>query len=154
MILPGSGFYAPRVPSTSLTRTEVSHLLGVSLKSLYLWERDRRIPVPRRDRRNWRVYSPKDVDAIRRFLGVDGGPKKSLPPRPADGGDELSARNQLKGRVMSIRKSGLLCEVVLGLAGGQEITSIITEASADRLGLKKGREATAIIKATEVMILG
>jgi len=40
------------------------------------------------------------------------------------------------------------------LAGGQEITSIITEASADRLGLKKGREATAVIKATEVMILG
>ena len=139
--------------ASSLTRTEVCHLLGVSPKSLYLWERDGRIPVPRRDRRNWRVYFPKDVEAIRRFLGVDGGTKKSLPLHRADGAEGLSARNQLKGMVMSIRKSGLICEVVIRLAGGQEITSIITEASADRLGLKKGREATAIVKATEVMIL-
>ena len=139
--------------SSSLTRTEVCHLLGVSPKSLYLWERDGHIPAPHRDRRNWRVYSPKDVDAIRRFLGMER--KEGKAPRiKTERAEGLSARNQLAGTVVSLRKSGLICEVVLRLAGGQEITSIITEASADRLGLKKGREATAVIKATEVMILG
>jgi molybdopterin-binding protein len=139
--------------SSSLTRTEVCHLLGVSPKSLYLWERDGHIPAPHRDRRNWRVYSPKDVDGIRRFLGMERGEGKA-PRIKAERAEGLSARNQLKGTVVSLRKSGLICEVVMRLAGGQEITSIITEASADRLGLKKGREATAVIKATEVMILG
>jgi molybdopterin-binding protein len=139
--------------SPSLTRTEVCHLLGVSPKSLYLWERDGHIPAPHRDRRNWRVYSPKDVDAIRRFLGMERGEGKT-PRIKTERAEGLSARNQLKGTVVSLRKSGLICEVVMRLVGGQEITSIITEASADRLGLKKGREATAVIKATEVMILG
>ena len=142
------------MPPSSLTRTEVCELLGVSPKSLYLWERDGHIPTPHRDRRNWRVYSPQDVQAIRRFLGVERKERDAPPRRQGDSSDELSARNQLRGTVVSLRKSGLICEVVLRLAGGQEITAIITEASADRLGLKKGREATAIIKATEVMILG
>lgn len=139
-----------------LTRTEVCHLLGVSPKSLYLWERDGRIPAPRRDRRNWRVYAPKEVEAIRRFLGV-GRPE----PRPARTPLEsdtppagtLSARNQLSGTIVSLRRSGLMCEVVLRLGDGQEITSIITDSSARRLRLHKGGPATAIIKATEVMMM-
>ena len=153
MILPGKCPYAAWMVSSNLTRTEVCGLLGVSAKSLYLWERDGHIPAPRRDRRNWRVYSPKDVAAIRRFLGIESKLDKTV-SRSKASSDELSARNQLKGTVVSIRKSGLLCEVVLRLTVGQEITSIITEASASRLDLKKGVEATAIIKATEVMILG
>ncbi|MBI3872441.1 MAG: TOBE domain-containing protein [candidate division Zixibacteria bacterium] len=140
---------------SSLTRTEVCQLLGVSPKSLYLWERDDRIPCPRRDRRNWRVYSPKDIAAIRRFLGQD---RTGASPAPSGKGraqraDGLSARNQLVGTIIALRTSGLLCEVVLRLGDGQEITSVITESSGNRLGLRKGREATAIIKATEVMIL-
>ena len=136
-----------------LTRTEVCRLLGVSPKSLYLWERAGLIPAPRRDRRNWRVYSPKDVASIRRFLGVEHAERDSTSRRDIDSADGLSARTQLRGTIVGLRKSGLLCEVILRLAGGQEITSIITEASAERLDLKKGRTATAIIKATEVMIL-
>lgn len=138
-----------------MTRTEVCQLLGVSAKSLYLWERSGRIEPPRRDRRNWRVYSPRDIAAIRRFLGKDHTEGSSESPRPnrPERSDGLSARNQLSGLIVSLKKSGLLCEVVLRLSGGQEITSVITEASASRLGLRKGREATAVIKATEVMLL-
>lgn len=141
--------------NSHMTRTEVCELLGVSPKSLYLWERDGRIPSPRRDRRNWRVYSPKDVAAIRRFLGEEQAEKRaaSTDRRPVQRADGLSARNQLIGTIIGLRKSGLMCEVILRLGDGQEITSIITEASANRLGLRKGREATAIIKATEVMVL-
>jgi len=139
--------------SAPLTRTEVCELLAVSPKSLYLWERDGLIPSPRRDRRNWRVYSPKDVAAIRRFLGREpAGKRAATPPgEPWVGG--LSARNQLTGTIVALRRSGLMCEIVLRLGDGQEIASIITEASANRLGLRKGYEATAVIKATEVMMM-
>jgi len=51
-----------------------------------------------------------------------------------------------------VRGDGVLCEIVLRLGDGQEITSVITRRSADRLGLKRGVEATAVIKSTEVML--
>lgn len=140
--------------ATFLTRTEVCQLLGVSSKSLYLWERSGRIPKPGRDRRNWRVYSSRDVAAIRSFLGVgDAEPARAVSPsgdRPHL--DGLSARNQLAGTIVAVRGVGLLCEIVLRLGDGQEITSVITASSAERLGLRKGCEAMAVIKATEVML--
>jgi molybdopterin-binding protein len=66
---------------------------------------------------------------------------------------DLSARNQLSGTIVGLRRSGLMCEVILQLGDGQEIAALITEASARRLGLRKGRAATAVIKATEVMVM-
>jgi molybdopterin-binding protein len=63
----------------------------------------------------------------------------------------LSARNQLKATVKSIKKGDLMAEVVLEIAG-QEIVSVITASSADRLGLKTGDSVSAIVKSTEVMI--
>jgi molybdopterin-binding protein len=64
----------------------------------------------------------------------------------------LSGRNQLVGRVESVRISGLMAEVVLSI-GEQQITSIITARSAREMSLKAGQTAAALIKATEVMIL-
>ena len=64
----------------------------------------------------------------------------------------LSARNQLRGSVVSVRRGGILSEVVLRLPGGGEIVSIITTGSVRRLGLRPGVEATAVIKSTEVML--
>jgi len=64
----------------------------------------------------------------------------------------VSGRNQLVGRVESVRISGLMAEVKLSI-GDQQITSIITAVSAREMGLKKGQTAAALIKATEVMIL-
>jgi molybdopterin-binding protein len=137
-----------------LTRTEVCKLLGVSPKTLYLWERDGKVPRPRRDRRGWRSYSSADVAAIRRFLGEEApGPGPAAAARRRRFRLEgLSARNQLVGSVVSLRSDGLLCEVVLRLGDGQEISSVITARSAERLGLARGQEATAVIKATEVML--
>jgi molybdopterin-binding protein len=132
----------------SLTRTQVCQLLGVSPKSLYLWERDGVIPRPTRDRRGWRAYSPAQVQAIRRRLG-----RPSPSPAPRKGGlAGLSARNQLRGTVAAIRGGGVLCEVVLRLGDGQEVIAVITRRSAERLGLRRGRAALAIIKSTEVML--
>ncbi len=64
----------------------------------------------------------------------------------------VSGRNQLVGRIISVRISGLMAEVKISI-GGQQITSIITSASAREMQLKAGQTAAALIKATEVMIL-
>ena len=64
---------------------------------------------------------------------------------------ELSARNQLQGKVKHIVPGAVMSEVVIDV-GGQEIVSLISKASAERLGLKAGDAVTAIIKATEVML--
>jgi molybdopterin-binding protein len=64
----------------------------------------------------------------------------------------LSGRNQLVGRIESVRISGLMAEVVISI-GGQQITSIITARSAREMSLKAGQTAAALIKSTEVMIL-
>ena len=64
----------------------------------------------------------------------------------------VSGRNQLVGRVESVRISGLMAEVKISI-GGQQITSIITATSAREMRLKKGQTAAALVKATEVMII-
>jgi molybdopterin-binding protein len=64
---------------------------------------------------------------------------------------ELSARNQLRGTVRSVKQGAIMSEVVVDV-GGQEVVAAITRGSAERLGLEEGTEVTAIIKATDVMI--
>jgi len=64
----------------------------------------------------------------------------------------VSGRNQLVGRIDSVRISGLMAEVKISI-GAQQITSIITANSAREMQLKAGQTAAALIKATEVMIL-
>jgi molybdopterin-binding protein len=64
----------------------------------------------------------------------------------------VSGRNQLVGRIDTVRISGLLAEVAISI-GGQQIISIITARSAREMQLKAGQTAAALIKATEVMIL-
>jgi molybdopterin-binding protein len=69
-------------------------------------------------------------------------------------GMELSARNQFKGRVTSVNQGGVVAEVTVDIGNGQEIVSVITNGSVERLNLKVGSEVTAIIKATEVILAG
>lgn len=65
---------------------------------------------------------------------------------------EISARNVFKGKVKKIAHGAVNAEVTIELAGGQEIVSIITEASVARLALAEGRDAYAVVKASDVMI--
>ncbi len=64
----------------------------------------------------------------------------------------ISGRNQLVGRIVDVRVSGLVGQVTLSV-GGQLITSLITSSAVREMGLKKGQTAAALIKATEVMII-
>ena len=64
----------------------------------------------------------------------------------------ISGRNQLVGRIVDVRVSGLVGQVTLSV-GGQLITSLITSGAVREMKLKKGQTAAALIKATEVMII-
>jgi len=64
----------------------------------------------------------------------------------------ISGRNQLVGRIVDVRVSGLVGQVTLSV-GGQLITSLITSSAVREMKLKKGQTAAALIKATEVMII-
>ena len=64
----------------------------------------------------------------------------------------ISGRNQLIGRVLDIKVSGLMAQVTLSV-GGQHITSIVTADAVREMRLKKGQIAAALIKSTEVMIV-
>lgn len=64
----------------------------------------------------------------------------------------LSARNQFRGKIKSIRNGAVMSEVTIDIGGGHEIVSLISVSSAKRLKLKKGGDAVAVIKATEVII--
>ncbi len=66
---------------------------------------------------------------------------------------QLSARNVLKGTVKSIVPGAVNSEVTVELPGGQQLVSVITKASAERLGLAEGKEVSAVIKASNVMIM-
>ena len=63
----------------------------------------------------------------------------------------LSGRNQLRGIVDEVRSDGLLSQVRLRI-GDQVLTAVITRDAVNELKLKRGDEAVAIIKSTEVMI--
>ena len=65
---------------------------------------------------------------------------------------QTSARNTLKGTVKQLTVGAVNTEVVITLPGGLEIVSIITKASAERLGLAVGKPAFAVIKASSVMV--
>jgi molybdopterin-binding protein len=65
---------------------------------------------------------------------------------------QISARNILKGKVTKLVEGAVNCEVTVEVAPGVEIVSIITKASAASLGLAEGKIASAVIKASSVMI--
>jgi molybdopterin-binding protein len=65
---------------------------------------------------------------------------------------KLSARNILKGKVLKVVKGAVNSEVTIELPGGEKLVSIITNASVTALSLKKGKDAYAVIKASNIMV--
>jgi molybdopterin-binding protein len=65
---------------------------------------------------------------------------------------KLSARNKLKGKILEVKKGATTAHVRLEISPGQIVTASITNEAAEELGLKAGGTATAIVKASDVMI--
>lgn len=130
-------FLAPR---------EAANILGISYPTLKQWiyrgkiksvktpGGHHRVPESEIDRLFPKKFSRGDIEARR------GNFRK------------ISGRNQLIGRVLEVKYSGLLAQIRLAI-GEQHITAIITADAAKEMRLKPGERAAALIKSTEVMIL-
>lgn len=123
----------------SLTPADAARALGVSYPTIKQWIYRKRIRSVRTPGGHHRI--PRSEVAR---LGGAAGAASTL--------DAISGRNKLAGVVTRVRVSGLLAEVTLDV-GGQTLTAIITEGAVRQLGLKAGSPATALIKATEVMVI-
>jgi molybdopterin-binding protein len=65
---------------------------------------------------------------------------------------KISARNQIKGKILEVRKGATTAHVRVEIAPGQVITASITNEAVDELGLRTGQSAIAVVKASDVMI--
>ena len=65
---------------------------------------------------------------------------------------ELSARNQLNGKVTGVKIGAVMANIKVEVSEPGVITALITKESAEKLGLKEGDDVTAIIKSTEVIV--
>lgn len=123
----------------TLNAQQAADLLHLNVKRVQGMARTGQLPAARIGRK-WLFHR----DQLERLL------RHGAPPATS-GGIEISARNHLRGVVSELRLDGLMAEVHLRI-GEQELVSIITRSSAERLGLAVGVEALAIVKSTEVMI--
>ena len=65
---------------------------------------------------------------------------------------KISARNILKGKIVKVVRGAVNAEVTIELPGGTQLVSIITNSSVENLDLTNGKEAYAIIKASNVIV--
>jgi molybdopterin-binding protein len=83
---------------------------------------------------------------------VAGRAGQSAPASMRRNAMKLSARNQLKGRIVQVTKGQTTAHVRIDIGGGVIVTSSITNEAVDDLGLRTGDEAFAVIKASDVMV--
>jgi molybdopterin-binding protein len=107
--------------------------LGVSIDTLRRWERSGRITFERRGQQRYLTQ-----DELARLLRE----------RSAATG---SARNRLPGIVLAVRRDGVMAQVDIA-CGPHRIVSVMSREAVDQLGLKPGDSATAVIKATTVLV--
>ena len=127
-----------------LTPREAARMLGISYPTIKQWILTGKLKTTPTPGGHHRIAQA----ALKPFLAKDT-------EKPAEESREryrrVSGRNQLVGKVVSLRVEGLLAQVVLRV-GDTEITSIITADAARELALKKGDTAAALVKSTDVMI--
>ena len=121
------------MPRHEYSAGEAAAALGISLDTLRRWDRAGRIRT-KRDAANRRVVSADEIERLR------GQTKR-----------ELSARNRFPGLIRAIKTEGLLAQVELD-AGPFRVVSVVTREAVEELGLKRGVQATAVVKATSVLL--
>ncbi|HEY8583679.1 MAG TPA: TOBE domain-containing protein [Capillimicrobium sp.] len=109
--------------------------IGVSVDTLRRWERDGRIAFERR--------------GSQRYLRAEA--LAELLRERAAGGERTSARNRLAGVVVAVERDGVMAKVELA-CGPFRVVSLMSREAADELGLRPGAPATAVVKATTVIV--
>jgi molybdopterin-binding protein len=108
--------------------------LGVSVDTLRRWERAGKIAFQRRG--NTRYLAAGDLTRLLRERSAQG---------------VTSARNRLPGIVVAVKQDEVMAQVDM-VCGPYRVVSLMSREAADELGLKPGRPATAVVKATTVII--
>ena len=126
--------------SEMLTVREAAELLHLHVKRVQALARMGKLPAVRHGRK-WLFPRQRLMQSLHGENATRG----------TTTGMDISARNQLRGRITALSRDGVMAEVRIQI-GEQELVSVITRASADRLGLAVGDEVLAVIKSTEVMI--
>jgi molybdopterin-binding protein len=122
--------------------------LGVAYSTLKRWVLTGRVRTTRTQGGHHRV-SEAEIDRLLARQQPDGRRARVKEPDESLGG--LSARNRLHGFIDEVRIDGLLAQVRLRV-GDQSLTAVITADAVRALTLRRGDDAIAIIKSTEVMI--
>ncbi len=122
------------MPKKSYTASEAARALGISLDTLRRWDRSGKLRA-QRDAANRRIVSASEVERLR-----------------GSSGDQLSARNRLAGIVRSVEVDGLLAQVVIDVTEPASVVAIVTRDAVSELGLAPGDAASAVVKATSVML--
>ncbi len=123
----------------TLNAEQAAALLHLNVKRVQSLAREGRLPAARVGRK-W-LFRREDLEAL---LGCPV-------VVPGSHAMSISARNRLRGRISRLQIEGLMAEVQVRI-GDQELVSLITSSSAERLGLRVGDEVFAVIKSTEIMI--
>ena len=123
-----------------LNAEEAAALLRLNVKRIQSLARAGKLPASRVGRK-W-LFRRDDLEALL------GAPVSVMASHSAM---SISARNRLRGRISRLTLDGLMAEVQMRI-GEQDLVSMITRSSAERLMLKVGDEVFAVIKSTEIMI--
>lgn len=127
-----------------LTPREAARMLGISYPTIKKWILDGKLKTTTTPGGHHRV----SLASLKPFLDKDGA---KAPAESRERFRRVSGRNQIPGKVVSVRIVGLMAEIVLAV-GDASVTAIITAEAATELALKKGDTAAALIKSTDVMI--
>jgi molybdopterin-binding protein len=128
------------------TPRDAAQVLGISYASLKQWIYQGKLKSVQTPGGHHRIPE-SEIDRLLPRVAVAGTPEKRRRMFR-----RVSGRNQLVGRIVDIKLSGLLAQVTLAI-GKQHITSIITADAVRELRLKKGQTVAALVKSTEVMIV-
>jgi molybdopterin-binding protein len=143
--MPSKNSTSPSVTTNPLfTPREAARLLGISYPTIKQWILTGKLKTSTTPGGHHRIPS----SALKPFLARD---KAKPEAESRDRFRRVSGRNQLAGKIVSLRVEGLLAEVILDI-GDSNVTAIITANAARELQLKKGDTVAALIKSTDVMI--
>ena len=127
-----------------MTPREASRMMGISYPTIKKWILEGKLKTVQTPGGHHRVSEA----SLRPFVAED---RMKPEVKSRERYRRVSGRNQLAGKVLSVRIEGLLAEVVLSI-GDAHVTAIITAGAVRELNLKKGDTAAALIKSTDVMI--
>ena len=131
-----------------LTVRQAAERLGVGYSTLKHWIYEGRVRTRVTSGGHHRI---PDAEVDRLLAPAQGAAASRKPQERSGAIVAISGRNQLRGYVDEVRIEGLLAQVRLRI-GDQTLTAVITRDAVDELKLRRGDEALAIVKATEVMI--